>query len=246
MSKVWVEVLMELKGLRIYKLQMFINLLLIPLSYAFITVLTSGMEGKDISYLLSGLIVSSLIGSFIGLLAMRISGLTQPQTMELYAAMPVTRAQVFCGLALTYTLLALPQIILLLGLSLWQAESPRSGLLIVGVLVSCGAFVSLAVFLGLMVRNPFKAQGIFPLTSWLLMLLSPVYYHSQHLPAFYNALMLINPATHALNIIRPFLGFSEIIDVRYSFLCLGILIVVTSFYSYHIVKRKMYLLEKFF
>lgn len=245
-SRVWVEIVMELKGLRIYRLQLIINLLILPLSYALIALLVGGMTQTDLSYLLSGLIVSSFIGSFVGLLAMRISNFTQPQTMELYAAMPVTTGEVFSGLAITYLLLALPQIIVLLGLSIWQAETPRVGLAILGVLMSSGTFVSLGVFLGALVRNPFKAQGVFPLVSWGLMLLSPIYYNNQHLPAFYSALLLVNPATHALNVIRPFLGFKSVMDIGYSFLYLGLFILVTAFASYYILRRRMHLLEKFF
>ena len=246
MRKIWIEFLMEFKGLRIYKVQLLINLLLIPFSYVLIIILAGGAGEEAISYLSSGLIVASLIGSFVGLLAMRISNLTQPQIMELYAAMPVSRSQVLYGLIITYVLLALPQILLLLGLSFWQAQSSRVGFVIIGILISCAAFVALALFLGAMVRNPFKAQGVFPLVSWLLLLFSPIYYHSQHLPAFYKGLMLANPATHALNIIRPFLGFSMIIDVKYSYLYLSIFTITAFLYSYHIIKHKMYLLEKFF
>lgn len=246
MSKIWTAFMLEFKGLRIYRAQLLINLVLIPFSYVLVLALAMGIHGTDISYLSAGLIVASYIGSFVGLLSMRVSNLTQPGVMELYAAMPVRRSQVFSGLIMTYFLLSLPQVLLLIGLALWQSPSANCGLVTVGVALSCVTFAAMGMFLGSIVRNPFKAQGIFPLVSWALILFSPIYYRGQNLPSLYRGLMLVNPATHATNIIRQFLGFNQNISPAFSYVYLGSFTVIALSYAFYMIRHRTYLLEKFF
>jgi len=243
MRKVWLAALMELKGMRIYKVQLFISLIVLPFSYAIVILLAQG--GENPAYLLSGLVVASLVGTFLNLVALRISNLMQPDVLELYAVLPIHTAQAALGIVVAYSLLVLPQVVLLLGLAAWQADGVRIGLALIGTLVSLLAMASLGCFFGVMVRNPFKAQGIFPLLSWLMLLTSPIYYEVQGLPRAYVVSMLVNPATHALNLIRPFLGLSELIDVKLSLVVLigiGILLGGCSFK----VLRDVRMLEQLF
>jgi len=243
MRKVWLAALMELKAMRIYKVQLFISLIVLPFSYAIVILLAGGGENR--AYLLSGLIVASLIGVFFNLVALRVSNLTQPDVLELYAVLPVHMTQAVLGIIAAYSLLALPQIALLLGLAAWRADGVRIGLALIGTFVSLSAMASLGCFLGVMVRNPFKAQGIFPLLSWLILLTAPIYYGVQDLPRAYVMVLLVNPATHALNLIRPFLGFPEIIDIKLSLVVLigiGILLGGCSFK----VLRDVRMLERLF
>ena len=62
MTKVWFATLMEIKGMRIYKVQLFINLIVIPFSYA-IVLLLAGV-GEEHAFLLSGLMIASLVSVF--------------------------------------------------------------------------------------------------------------------------------------------------------------------------------------
>jgi|Deesub1362A_J573_1020465.scaffolds.fasta_scaffold09027_3 ABC-2 type transport system permease protein len=221
MRKVWVAALMELKAMRIYKVQLFISLIVLPFSYAIVILLAGG--GENHAYLLSELIVASLVGVFFNLVALRVSNLTQPDVLELYAVLPAHMSQAVLGIITAYSLLALPQIALLLGLAAWRAGEVRIEFALIGTFVSLLAMASLGCFLGVVVRNPFKAQGIFPLLSWLILLAAPIYYGVQGLPRAYVMVLLINPATHAVNLIRPFLGFPEIVPLWIS---LGVLISV--------------------
>jgi len=243
MRAVLVAALMELKAMRIYKVQLFISFVVLPFSYAIVVLLARG--GESHAYLLSGLIVASLVGAFLNLVALRVSNLTQPDVLELYAVLPVHMTQAVLGIVAAYSLLVLPQIALLLGLAAWRADEVQIGLALLGALVSLFAMALLGCFLGVLIRNPFKAQGIFPLLSWLILLVAPVYYEVQDLPRVYATILLVNPVTHALNLIRPFLGFPQIIDPKLSF---AVLIGIGSLLGWYSFKalRDVRMLERLF
>jgi len=245
MDKIITGIQMEFKSLRIYKWQVITYLLILPLSYIFVMLLFGNIQRNDISYLLSGYIIASLIGSFAGLFAIRVCNLMQPEVLELYATFFITIPQILISLSLTYIIISIPGIALSSLLSIKYANFANLLIFTGGIIISILAILSLGLFLGLLIKNMFKAQGIIPLLSWGLLLFAPVYYKVQHLNLLYKVILLINPVTHTLNILRISLGFPEIINIRWSFLYLSVLIIVIFIYSIKSFKR-FYILEKFY
>lgn len=245
MSKICIGIQMEFKGLRLFKLQLFISMVLMPFSYIFVILLSENVHGEEISYLLSGFIIASLIGSFISMLALRVSNLMQAEVLELYSTLPINTIQIIFVLLLSYTILALPQVLLSIGFSIAYAKTVNITLLILGVIISTIALSLFGVFLGLLIKNFYKAQGFLPLLAWILLLISPTYYRIQHLNLIYKIVILANPVTQGLNIIRASLGFDQTISVRWSFFYLTIMVVLLYLYIVRSL-RKMYILEKLY
>lgn len=237
-------ILLELKGMRIYKIFILINLVVLPFSYAFVLLL-AGAE-QDPSYVLSGLVVASLVSTFVTLLAHRVSNLVEPHVLELYAVFPVSLALMVVGAVVAYALIVFPQVAIFMGLTIWFAHTGKRAILAVPGMFLCLLFLaSLGVFLGTQVRNPFKAQGLFPLLSWILILTAPVYYQVENLPKTYVILILLNPLTHVLNVIRSPLGFVPILNTCLS---LGVLVVVGGLASLYAFRRlkNIRMLEQYF
>lgn len=245
MNKIITGIQMELKSLRIYKWQVVTSLVILPFSYVFVILLFGNIQRNDISYLLSGYMIASLIGSFVGLFAIRICNLLQPEVLELYATLFITIPQTVLSLSLTYMLISMPGIILSAVLLVIYGKLANLLLFIIGIVISVLAILLLGIFLGLLIRNMFKAQGIIPLLSWALLLIAPVYYKIQNLNLLYKVILLINPVTHMLNILRISLGFPEIVSIKWSFLYLSVLIIAIFIYSIKAFKR-FYILEKFY
>lgn len=244
MGKLVTEVILEWKGLRLYRTQLFISLFLIPFSYAFILLLSLRPAEGQLSFVLSGLMVASLLGAG-SLVGLRVANLVQPEVLELYATLPIGMGQAALGVVIAYVVLVIPQSVVLLGLSSWWAGRANPGMLVAGAVTSVIALFALWTALGLLVRNPFKAQGMFSLIAWALLLFSPIYYEMKDLPFAYRALLLVNPVTHALNVIRPFLGMDMQISYLVSFLYLGTLTCLLLVYSVWSL-RKLHMLEKLF
>jgi len=242
--RLWNAILMELKGMRVYKVFLFINVVVLPFSYAVVLLLAGA--GQDYSYLLSGLVIASLVGTFVGLVSHRASNLVRPEVLELYAVLPARMELMVAGAVAAYALIALPQVGVLLGLAIGLSQAGREALLAIpGACLGSLFLAILGVFLGTLIRNPFKAQGLFPLISWILLLFAPVYYKAEGLPKAYVMLVLLNPLTHVLNVIRPHLGFPSLVDMRVS---IALLVIVGGLMGMYALRRlrdpKM--LEKFF
>jgi ABC-2 type transport system permease protein len=240
----WNVILQEVRGMRVYKVFLFINMVVLPFSYAIVLLLAGA--GQDHSYLLSGLVVASLVGTFVGLVAHRVSNLVQPEVLELYAVLPARMELMVVGAVAAYALVVLPQVVILVGLTAGLARTGAKALLAVpGMLLGFLFLAILGVFLGTLIKNPFKAQGLFPLLSWILLLSAPVYYQAEGLPRAYIAVLLLNPLTHVLNVIRPHLGFPPLLDMWISVGLLVILGGLMGVYASRSLKDPK-MLERFF
>lgn len=246
MIRIREQMLVEVKMLRLYAVSIMINMILIPVSYVIIMLISLGAKSGELSYQLSGFMVASLIGSMVTLLALRVSSMAQADVLELYAALPVTLFEIVIAQVATYLLLALPQVAVSLLLSILNANASVNILVtLVGFAMSVSIMAALGVALGLSIRNPYIAQGIIPMLSFAILLLSPVYYRAEALPVWARAVLLVNPVTHALNVMRTPLGFASIIPQGYSYLFL--IAVMTLLIVYAVTKlRKVYILEKLF
>jgi ABC-2 type transport system permease protein len=236
---------MELKGLRLFKTHLFMMLVLLPASYMIVILLSRNATESELSYQLSGFAIATLIGSFVSLLANRVSNMMQAEVLELYAALPVSTLEIVAAQVATYLFLALPQTLAALALSATLADSVRMGLVVTGMIASVAMLALLGVTLGMVIRNPYVAQGVLPLLGWILLLGSPIYYDSERIRGVFLAFSLINPVTHALNVIRVPLGFPQITPLGYSYVYIGIIVTVLLIYSLRRAK-KLYMLEKLF
>jgi ABC-2 type transport system permease protein len=92
-------------------------------------------------------------------------------------------------------------------------------------------------------KNLFIANGLFQLLSLILILFSPIYYTFQNLNAVYKIILMLNPTTHLLNIIRIPLGFSPIVNIGYSYIYI---LLLTALAMAYIMKhiQNAYILEK--
>ncbi len=244
-NKVLIGMQMEFKSLRLYKWQVLSSLLILPFSYVFVMLLSGNIHGQDIAYILTGYMVATLIGTFLGLYAMRICNLMQPEVLELYATFQVSVMQTVLSYCFSYVLLSLPIIILSLAISVHYAASVNMALFIAGTLISIAATALLATFLGLLIKNMYKAQGIIPMLSWVFLLIAPIYYSTQNLSPVYKTVLLINPVTHCLNLVRMALGFQPVTGILWSFGYLVIFIVVLAVYALRAFRRT-YILEQLY
>jgi len=106
------NVVFEIKGMKIYWLQLLVSLLVMPFALLFIMLFSGDVNTAKVGYGVTGFIIVSLAGSFIGLLALRVTNMMMPSILELYATFSVSRREMVVGMGVTYLLLSLPQILL--------------------------------------------------------------------------------------------------------------------------------------
>lgn len=245
MDKIITGIEMQFKTLRIYFLQLFIVVFVVPFSYAFVVLLSTAAQDMSISYLLSGYVVSTLISTFLGMLAVSITNLRQKEVLELYSTYAITFPQVVISICLTYVLIVLPIIVVVLPFVLMHAVSASVLMVLLGIIVSIFFLICLSVYLGLSLKNLFIANGILQLLSWILILFSPIYYNFETQNSTFKYALLVNPVTHLLNIVRIPLGFAPMISMWVSYVYVGLLtILMLSYISKRV--RSTYILEKIF
>lgn len=247
MEKIKIGVEMELKSLRIFLLQLFVVLFLLPFSYLFIMLLAGNgnLERIQIVSLLTGYIVVTLTSAFINMLSLRITNTRQPQVLELYSTFSITFPQIVVSQCITYTLLTLPLILAAFLYVILSLKSVNILLFISGIVIGIFVLLLFSVSLGLLMNNLFLANGLCQIVSVFLIIFSPSFFGMQTLNKFFQTLLLLNPITHVLNILRSPLNISLGFDVRWSYLFLFVLSVLLVLFVSKKVS-KTYILEKIF
>ncbi|AIU69127.1 hypothetical protein TEU_01560 [Thermococcus eurythermalis] len=229
---------MELKGMRIYKTFLTVNLLIMPLALLFMMIMNSGSRTpEDISYLVSGFIVVSLVSSFLGTLTNRVSNIFEPSVLELYSTLPPKISTVVLAQFLTYSLMVIPQVLIGLTVILYYQGVSRINvpLLVLALLLTFLELGALAVAIGARIGNPYKAMAVTGILPWLFVVFSPAYYRSSF-PALY-----LNPVTHLLLCVRSAIGLQEISPIPW--LVSGALTVIFTAFAIRNVGSS-YMLEK--
>lgn len=229
---------MELKGMRIYKTFLTVNLLIMPLALLFMMIMNSSSRTpEDISYLVSGFIVVSLVSSFLGTLTNRVSNIFEPSVLELYSTLPPKISTVVLAQFLTYSLMVIPQVLIGLTVILYYQGVSRINvpLLVLALLLTFLELGALAVAIGARIGNPYKAMAVTGILPWLFVVFSPAYYRSSF-PALY-----LNPVTHLLLCVRSAIGLQEISPIPW--LVSGALTVIFTAFAIRNVGSS-YMLEK--
>ncbi|MBT9150511.1 MAG: hypothetical protein DDT40_00683 [candidate division WS2 bacterium] len=245
LNRLLLNMLFEIKGMKIFWLQIFMSLFVMPTAFLFLALLRIGPDSEEVAFLLSGFIVASLVGSFFGALALRICNLMQIEVLELYSTFALSKGEIISNMAFTYALFALPQILISIVVLAFTSPSFNAFLMSFSILWVILLIALLAVWLGLVVRNYYYALGIFPLLAWISILLTPAYYDMAKLNPIFQMVLFINPITHCLNLLRIGLGLTPPLyflwSLLYTSILFGLLLILT-------LKRikDIYILEKLF
>lgn len=243
LKRLKLNVIFELKGMRLYWMQIVSSLFIMPLALLFINLMANNSNSSQLAYSLSGFIVASIVGSLIGCLSLRVCNMMLPEVLELYTTYSLGKPELVLGMCVTYCLLSLPQIIVAVVVTIIFVPIPNMALYLLTILFSMAFLSLLSSGLGLVVKNYYQAMGLFPLLSYALVLLSPAYV-GQRSSGFLNLVFLINPLTDLLNLIRSGMGFIPTINSTWSWLYLGVLTVIILLMERRKLKN-FYILERY-
>ncbi|WP_129409163.1 ABC transporter permease [Marinitoga lauensis] len=244
MLKIWNKIKtgveLEFKGMRMFKFQIFVSMFLIPFSYLIIVLLN---KSTNMDYLVSGFMISMMIGAYFGILSLRVSNLMQAEVIELYTTFSVSKTIIIFSLGITYFLLTMPIFFISY---LFIADNIMEIIFKTLVPLLLGNFlvILISIAIGLKVRNYYALMGLMPLVSYILMIISPVYYQIKSNNIIIKSLLYINPIVHILNIIRTELNKRYMIFPLWQSYSL---IIVLSFLLIFYINKKlksMYILEK--
>ena len=247
MQPIMTQIGLEIKSLRLYGLQIIISLWVMPASYMMVIILGRPANGAVLAYELTGFVAASLAGSLLSLLSARVSNFMQPYVMELYATVPATPLEIVAGQTLSYAALTLPQVLVAMILAAhlagvgWHRSAPVGG----SVLLAIAVLGAGGICLGLLIRNPFVAQGVLPLMTWVLVLVSPAYYGVHAIPQWIRLVFAANPVTGVVTLLRWSVGMPTSFSPVHEAVYLGVLLVAMAGFTVLRLSR-LYMLERLF
>ncbi len=243
-ARLRLTILLEFKNMKFFALQIFMSFIVMPLGILFVLLAQENVDAKTTTYLLSGFIISSLIGSFFATLSLRISNMMMAEILELYATFSLSRWEMVAGMSIAFVLMTLPQIGIAGFIVVMNTSQSNLISFILSILFSIVGMLLMAVWAGLKVKNYYMAMGLFPFASWILILISPIYYDLQNIPTFLQWLLLANPLSHLLFLIRFGAGFAPPIPLIWSIIFLFFVFFGAAI-GIHKELKQVFILEKF-
>lgn len=243
-SRLYSTLLLELKALKFFGFQLFMVFIIMPVALLLIMLAQGEAGAEKIAFASSGFMAASMVGVFVATLAMRIANMMMPEILELYATFSLKRWEMVAGMTIAYILVSLPQTIIAGIFAARSAPEFRPLIFFSSTLVVILSMALVSVWLGLLIKNAYTAMGLLPFLSWILIILSPMYYKVEHLPVIAQWILLINPMTHYLALIRHGLGITATIPVTWSLVVtLGLSMIALA--SIRKELSRMFILEKF-
>jgi len=218
----------EIKSMRLFGMQILISMVILPFILLLLLLLQPGSHTlNQKTVLITGYIVASLLGVYLNVYAITVANLMLPEVLELYAVLPIRRREVIGAGAAIYTFLVLPQVIIASGILLGRYPLVAMLNFVVSLLWVMFSLVIWAVWLGLRIRY-YVAMGVLPFISWVMLLITPIYYDVAVMPGWAFVASMLNPLFHYVLILRQPLQVSSFpigLSWGISLLFVGILLI---------------------
>jgi len=218
----------EIKSMRLFGMQILISMVILPFILLLLLLLQPGSHTlNQKTVLITGYIVASLLGVYLNVYAITVANLMLPEVLELYAVLPIRRREVIGAGAAIYTFLVLPQVIIASGILLGHYPLVAMLNFVVSLLWVMFSLVIWAVWLGLRIRY-YVAMGVLPFISWVMLLITPIYYDVAVMPGWAFVASMLNPLFHYVLILRQPLQVSSFpigLSWGISLLFVGILLI---------------------
>ncbi len=208
-TRIWETVVFEFKSLRLYWFPIVTMTVIVPFSYLLIAVLSSGSSQQSFLITLSGFSVISVFLVLVLPLAQRVSNMFSDDVVELLASLPISIRELVIAYILTYTLLSIPLVVGLTVLFILNSAYLNVGLLLLGILGLWCLASTTGIVLGFTVRNKLKLDPLLSILLLVVIVITPAFYPIKNTIGPFKILILANPLTHVVSIIRASIGINE-------------------------------------
>lgn len=241
MKQIKVLLEIEFKSLRMYFSQIFFNIIIIPISFLTINLLNGN---TDYAYMISGFMISSLIGALLNIYAMRVSNIMSIEVLEMYTTWNIKNTTLVYGIGFYYILAILPVLLICTTILLSNGISISIFGFIISLILGTIIIMNLGILLGSSIKNHYIASGIIAYINFLLILITPIYYKSFSTNIIYRSIDYINPISHVLRLLRYSLGIESDLSILISLIYLVTINIVVSIRNYSKINN-LYMTEKY-
>lgn len=202
----------ELASLRLYWPHVLTMSVLVPLSYLAIALFSAYDSPRTLPIALTGFVVISSFATLVFPLAHRVSSMFDDQIIELVASLPIGPRALIASYVLAYTLLSAPATLISLAVLGATSGIAEPLALVAGLLLTYAISTLLGILIGLLVRNKLKLDPILSTLLFLVVVLTPAFYAPESASGMYQ-LLLLNPLTHVLFLMRVGVGMGAPLPV---------------------------------
>jgi ABC-type polysaccharide/polyol phosphate export permease len=132
--------------------------------------------------------------------------------------LPVPFWEVILSVILAQVLVSIPPLVVGLVMLFLVSSTINTLLLVAGLAVILVIYNSLGVLLGAKVRSMIKLNPLLVALMMITIIATPVYYRLLYVSEPYRTLLLLNPLTHVVVVLRASVGVYEGFPVEFSLL----------------------------
>lgn len=210
LSDTWIISGMRILALRRYLLSYLMISMLTPIGLTIMISFAAGItESAKINYII-GAIVFSLSMAGVNGVGQDIAQDRLLGTLKWFITSPIHPISYALGLLIPHVIAGLlnTTIILLLGKYVWGAPLILSPILPLIFILSILSLLGVGTVIGSYSKVPAQAYGLTNVISFVIILLSPVYYSIDALPSYLRPVSYIFPTTYSAEVLRTLLNGS--------------------------------------
>jgi len=192
--------------------------IMMPITYLIIVLAVSQGNLEALRVALTGYIVITGFNILLYMLTTLIANTFEEQVLESYSLLPVPFWEIIVSQILTQALIgAIP---LAVGLIILRCVSSNIdiSLLITGLVLEFTIYTPLAILLGVSVRSRIRLDPLLVFLMMLVIIATPAYYRLLYVSEPYKTLLLVNPLTHIVLVLRSAVKISEGFPLIFSIL----------------------------
>ena len=210
--------LFALKTYRLYWPNLISICVLMPITYLVVIFATVPGDIEALKAVLVGYIVMTGFNTLFYMSALYIANTFEEQVLESYVLLPVPFWEVILSTILAQVLVSIPPLVVGLIMLFLVSSTINILLLVAGLAVIPVIYNSLGVLLGAKVRNMIKLNPLLVALMMITIIATPVYYRLLYVSEPYRTLLLLNPLTHVVVVLRASVGVYEGFPVEFSLL----------------------------
>lgn len=188
----------------------FLMLYLVPLTYLVVVFVMAQGSLEALATGLTGFVVMVGYQYLLQTSASFISNMFEPQIFETYYLMPQSFPEIIASfIAVTVLLISMPPVALCSLALAWTVGIVDVPVYLAGIVLMYAFFVPLAVLLAVTVKRAMTLSSILSFLMFVVIIASPVFYRLLYVSEPYRALLLLNPLTHIVVVLRSGSGLQE-------------------------------------
>jgi ABC-type polysaccharide/polyol phosphate export permease len=197
--------------LKVYKLNWYFLLTLYIIPATYLTVMFASSQGSR-EALMAGLTGFTILVSYNTLfysLASFTSNMFEEQIFESYFLMPIPFHEILMAAALMQILINIPPTLMSLIMLTYISANTNFPLLLSGILLTYAFFIPPAILLAIKVKRRMLLESFLMILMLIMIMATPAFYRLQYISEPYKTLLLANPLTHLIIMLRASIGLME-------------------------------------